>query len=62
MLWGQDSAGQVVAVSTFDVPRDGVDVLPGLPLQAPVAEMSAPMVTQELGSTAPAQAPVAGSV
>lgn len=52
VLWGQDRAGQVRAMSTFDVPR-GTDVVAGLRLPTPMSDLSALMVTHEPGRTAP---------
>lgn len=66
VLWGQTRSGAVRALSAFDVRRPEVDVVGGLPLVTPMADLTALMVTHEKGRTAPPQArePVlaAGSV
>jgi anti-sigma-K factor RskA len=66
VLWGQDRSGDVRAVAAFDVPRTGLDVLPGGSTEVPIEELQVLMVTRERGSTAPAQAEapviVSGSV
>lgn len=66
VLWGQSRDGDVRALGTFDVTADGLDVLQDMPLQVPVEDLSALMVTHEKGRTAPASTEqpvvVAGSV
>lgn len=66
VLWGQTASGEVRALSTFDVATDRLDVLNGMPLQLPLEELDALMVTQEQGRTPPEQTQqpvlVAGSV
>lgn len=54
VLWGQTRYGDVRAVGTFDVRRDDLDVLHGMRLEPGVGELTALMVTQEEGRTAPA--------
>lgn len=56
VLWGQDRTGKVLALSAFDVRRGDVDVVSGLPLQVPVTELTALMVTHEKGRVPPPQA------
>jgi hypothetical protein len=53
VLWGQSRSGEVRALSTFDVPRDGLDALHGMRLDVPMGELTALMVTHEPGRTAP---------
>ena len=66
VLWGQSRSGEVRALSTFDVPTEGLDVLHGMPLQIPVEDLSTIMVTREQGRTPPDETAepvlVAGSV
>jgi anti-sigma-K factor RskA len=66
VLWGQNVSGEVRALSTFDVPAEGLDVLAGMPLQLSIDELDTLMVTHEHGRTPPAQTQepvlVAGSV
>ncbi|MFP5219958.1 MAG: anti-sigma factor domain-containing protein [Actinomycetes bacterium] len=66
VLWGQNREGDVRALSTFDVTSDDLDVLRGMPLQVPVEDLTALMVTHEKGRTAPERTEqpvvVAGSV
>jgi hypothetical protein len=66
VLWGQNRSGEVRALSTFDVSSDGLDVLPGMPLQLSIDELATLMVTHEHGRTPPEQTEepvlVAGSV
>lgn len=54
VLWGQSRFGDVRAVSTFDVPHEGLDVLHGMVLEQGVGEVTTLMVTREQGRTAPA--------
>ncbi|HWH30433.1 MAG TPA: anti-sigma factor [Mycobacteriales bacterium] len=66
VLWGQNREGDVRALSTFDVTGEDLDVLRGMPLQVPVEDLTALMVTHEEGRTAPERTEqpvvVAGSV
>ena len=66
VLWGQSRTGEGRALSTFDVSAEGLDVLRGMPLQVPLDDLSAIMVTHEQGRTPPDQTEepvlVAGSV
>ena len=66
VLWGQSRDGDVRALGTFDVTAEGLDVRQDMPLQVPVEDLSALMVTHEKGRTAPESTEqpvvVAGSV
>lgn len=66
VLWGQTHSGAVRALSAFDVHQPGVDVVTGVTLSTPMADVTTLMVTHEKGRTPPPQArePVlaAGSV
>jgi anti-sigma-K factor RskA len=55
VLWGQQRSGAVLAVSTFDVPQPGMDVLDGLRLGVPLDDLTTLMVTHEKGRTPPPQ-------
>jgi len=54
VLWGQSRFGDVRAVAAFDVADEGLDVRPGMKMQAGVADVTRFMVTREQGDTAPA--------